>query len=80
MAKQKVKVYSTQTCPLCYKLKDWLKENKVEFQDIDVCKDMKAAQEMIKKSGQMGVPVAEVGDEIIVGFDVPRLKKALRIK
>lgn len=76
----KVKVYSTQTCLWCYKLKDWLKENKIKFEDIDVSKDMKAAQEMIKKSGQMGVPVTEIGEEIIVGFDAEKLKKILKIK
>ena len=76
----KVKVYSTQTCPWCYKLKDWLKENKIKFEDIDVSKDNKAAQEMIKKSGQMSVPVTEIGDEIIIGFDVEKLKKILKIK
>ena len=76
----KVKVYSTQTCPWCYKLKDWLKENKIKFEDIDVSKDNKAAQEMIKKSGQMGVPVTEIGQEIITGFDVEKLKKILKIK
>jgi len=76
----KVKVYSTQTCPWCYKLKDWLKENKIKFEDIDVSKDNKAAQEMIKKSGQMSVPVTEIDDEIIIGFDVEKLKKILKIK
>jgi glutaredoxin-like YruB-family protein len=76
----KVKVYSTQTCPWCYKLKDWLKENKIKFEDIDVSKDNKAAQEMIKKSGQMGVPVTEIGNEIIMGFNVEKLKKILKIK
>lgn len=79
-ANVKVKVYSTTQCPWCYKLKDWLKENKIAFEEIDVGKDMKTAQEMIKKSGQMGVPVTEIGEEIIVGFDVEKLKKILKIK
>ncbi|MBW3022754.1 glutaredoxin family protein [Candidatus Woesearchaeota archaeon] len=77
--KPKVTVYSTPTCPYCHKAKDFLKENKIEFEDIDVSKDQNKAQEMIEKSGQMGVPVIEVGDEIIVGFDKEKLKKALKI-
>jgi len=83
MVKEKkinVKVYSTTQCPWCYKLKDWLKANKIAFEDIDVGKDMKMAREMIKKSGQMGVPVTEINGEIVVGFDIARLKKLLKVK
>lgn len=76
MAK-KTTVYGTPICPYCDIAKDWLKEHKVKFEYIDVSKDQKKAQEMIKKSGQMGVPVIEVDGEIIVGFDHEKLKKAL---
>lgn len=76
----KVKVYSTQQCPWCFKLKDWLKENKVAFKDIDVSKDEKAAMEMVKKSGQMGVPVIDIDNKIVVGFDIVTLKKLLKLK
>ena len=79
-SKPKVIVYSTPTCPYCVAAKDFLKENKIEFKDIDVSKDQKAAQEMIEKSGQMGVPVLEVGGQIIVGFDKEAIKKALKLK
>ncbi|MBI2137795.1 glutathione S-transferase N-terminal domain-containing protein [Candidatus Woesearchaeota archaeon] len=75
----KVKVYSTPTCPWCYKTKDFLKENNIEFEDINVASDHKAAQEMFTKSGQMGVPVTMIDNEVIVGFDKPKLKKALRM-
>lgn len=75
----KVKVYSTPTCPWCHKTKEFLQENKVEFEDINVAADQKAAQYMFKKSGQMGVPVTEINGEIIVGFDKPKLKKALNL-
>lgn len=78
--KSKVIVYSTPTCPYCHAAKDFLKENKVEFKDIDVSKDQKAAEEMIEKSGQMGVPVLEIGGQIIVGFDKDKIKKALKLK
>ena len=65
----KVKVYSTPTCPYCHMLKDYLKKKGVEFDDIDVAADQNAAREMISKSGQMGVPQAEINGKIIVGFD-----------
>ena len=76
----KVKVYSTPTCPYCHAAKDFLKENKIEFEDIDVSKDQTAAQDMIEKSGQMGVPVIDIGGTIIVGFDKDAMKKALKLK
>ena len=76
----KVKVYSTQTCPYCVMAKEFLKENKIEFEDIDVGANQEAAKEMVEKSGQMGVPVIMVGDEIIVGFDKEKLKKALKLE
>lgn len=73
-----VKVYSTPTCPWCHKLKDFLKEKKVEFEDIDVSKDQNAARELIEKSGQMGVPVADIDGEIIVGFDEARISELIK--
>ena len=75
-----VKVYSTPVCPWCNKTKEFLSENNVKFNELDVSSDQKAAKEMFKKSGQMGVPVTEVDGEIIVGFDKPKLKKALKLK
>ena len=75
-----VKVYSTSTCPYCNMAKEFLKKNKIEFEDIDVSKDQKAAQEMIEKSGQMGVPVIDVDGKIIVGYNVTALKEALKLK
>ena len=74
-----VKVYSTPSCPYCRLAKEFLKEKKVPFKDIDVSKDEKAAEEMIEKSGQMGVPVIDVDGKIIIGFDRETIKKALKI-
>lgn len=76
----KVKVYSTPTCHWCKKTKEFLNENKVKFTDIDVTKNPAKAQQMIEKSGQMGVPVIEVDDDIIIGFKKPLLKKLLKLK
>jgi len=77
MTEHKVKVYSTKTCPWCHKVKEYLKEKNVKFDDIDVGADQKAANEMVEKSGQMGVPVTDIDGKIIVGFDKEALEKAL---
>jgi len=77
--KPHIKVYSTPMCPYCYTLKEFLKENGFEFEDIDVSKDKKSLDEMIEKSGQMGVPVIEIDGEIIMGFDKEKICKKLKI-
>ena len=74
---KQVTVYSTPTCPYCKMAKEYLKENKVEFTNIDVSTDAKKAQEMIEKSGQMGVPVIDIEGEIIVGFDRSKIASSL---
>ena len=78
-AKPKVIVYSTPTCPYCHTAKDFLKENNIPYKDIDVSKDHKAAEDMVEKSGQMGVPVIDINGQIIIGFDKEAIKKALKI-
>ena len=75
----KVIVYTTPTCVYCVTLKNFLKENNVEFQEIDVSENQDEAKKMIEKSGQMGVPVIEIDGEIIVGFDRGKIKEALGI-
>ena len=75
-----VKVYSTQTCPWCVRVKDFLTENDVPFTDVDVGTDQKAASEMVEKSGQMGVPVVDIEGEITVGFDEAKLRELLNLK
>ena len=74
-----VKVYSTQSCPYCHKAKDFLKENNIKFEDIDVSKDENAAKEMIEKTGQSGVPVLDINGKLIIGFDKGAIKKALNL-
>jgi glutaredoxin-like YruB-family protein len=78
MAKQ-VRVYSTATCPYCVRLKQFLSENNIPFENFDVGEDQQRAEEMIQKSGQMGVPVLDIEGEIIVGFDRDKIKQALGI-
>jgi len=72
-----VKVYSTPTCPWCIKVKEYLGSRGIDFDIIDVSKDRDAAMEMVKKTGQMGVPVTEIGETCIVGFDTESIDKAL---
>ncbi len=76
---KKVIIYSTPTCHFCHMAKEFLKEHKIEFEDIDVSKDQSKAQEMIEKSGQMGVPVIDIDGTIITGFDKEAIKKALKL-
>ncbi|MFA4992898.1 MAG: glutaredoxin family protein [Candidatus Omnitrophota bacterium] len=74
-----VKVYSTPTCPWCIRAKQFLQENNIDFQNIDVSSNQQAVDELVQKSGQMGVPVLDIEGEIIVGFDKERIKQSLGI-
>jgi len=74
---KKVKIYSTPTCPYCIRAKQFLKENGIAFEDVDVSRDASAGEEMIQKSGQMGVPVLDIDGEIIIGFDKEKIIQAL---
>ena len=80
MAKaNKVKVYTTSTCPWCVKTKEFLKANNVKYEEINVAVDEKSRNEMFEKSGQFGVPVTDVNGIVIVGYDKEALKKALSL-
>ncbi len=74
-----VKIYSTPGCPWCKKTKALLKENKIEYADIDVSADEAKAKEMLTKSNQMGVPVLDVDGKIIIGYDEKKIKEALKL-
>ena len=77
---KKVVVYSTTVCPWCIKVKDFLKDNKIKYEEKNVGEDAGARSEMLEKSGQLGVPVIDIDGTIIVGFDREKIKKALGIK
>ena len=79
MAKNVI-VYSTSHCPYCIKLKDFLKENNIKYVEYNVEEDKEKANEMVEKSGQMGVPVIDIDGTVIVGFDKQAVAKALRLK
>lgn len=72
-----VTIYSTPTCHFCQMAKEFLKGKGIGYTEHDVARDLERRQEMIRRSGQMGVPVIFVGDEMIIGFDQERLASAL---
>ena len=76
----KIKIYTTPTCPFCYMAKEYLRSKGFDFEEVDVSSNEEAAREMIKKSGQMGVPVIEIDGEIVVGFDKERIDEILKLK
>lgn len=74
----KIKIYSTLTCPYCKMAKDYFTSHNIAHEDIDVSVDELALQEMVKVSGQMGVPVIVIDNEVIVGFDKGRIESILK--
>ena len=81
MAKQpKVTLYGTETCIWCAKTREFFKDNKIKYKEIDVGNNKKQADIMIKKSKQHSVPVIEIDGEIMLGFDKDKIKKMLSIK
>jgi len=80
---KKIIIYSTPTCAYCHAVKDYFKENNIEYTDYDVSQNQEKQQEMIKKSGQMGVPVIIFSDEdgsneeIVIGFNKEKIKGIL---
>ncbi len=75
-----VKIYSTPTCPYCKLAKEFLTEQKVQFTDINVADNPAAANEMVKLSGQMGVPVIDIDGQVVVGWNKGALEEALGVK
>ena len=73
-----VTIYSTPSCGYCTMAKNYFRENGVSFTEYNVAQDSRKADEMVKKSGQMGVPVLEINGKVIVGFNKPEVEKALR--
>lgn len=80
MADKEVRIYTTPTCPWCRKVKEYLTEKNIPFTDFDVSQDREKLEEMVNLTGQRGVPVIAVGDEVIVGFNQSRIDQALMSK
>ncbi len=74
-----VKVYTTPVCPWCDVAKNFLKENNVEFESVDVSQSQELAMELMQKTGQAGVPVIEINGEFVVGFDKKKIQELLNI-
>ena len=77
MADKKVVIYSTPTCPYCKRAKDYLSQERISYVEHNVSEDKDAVKELIQKSGQMGVPVILIDDEVVVGFNQTLLDKLL---
>ena len=75
-----VVIYSTPTCHFCQMTKEFFKENNISYTDYDVSTDAQKRKEMIEKSGQMGVPVIFVDDEMTIGFDKEKLSRLLELE
>ena len=78
-SQKRVVVYSTPSCPYCNKLKQYLTKHGIKFTDINVAADQQAAAEMVRKSGQRGVPQTDINGQIIIGFDTAKLSRILNI-
>lgn len=76
----KITIYSTPTCHFCHMAKDFFNEKGIVYEDFNVASDMDKRREMLSKSGQMGVPVIIIDDQLIVGFNKPKILDLLGIK
>jgi glutaredoxin 3 len=75
----RVIVFSTPTCGYCTAVKKYFRQQKIKFRDVDVSRDKAAARDMTRRSGQMGVPVVDIGGKIVVGLDRPKIDRLLGI-
>jgi glutaredoxin-like YruB-family protein len=76
----RVIVFSTPTCSFCMAAKQYFRQKGVKYSDVDVSRDPAAARDMVRRSGQMGVPVIDIGGKIVVGFDRNKINQLLGIK
>lgn len=76
---KKVEIYSTASCHFCHMAKDWLSEKQIPFIDYNVGEDMAKRKEMVEMTGQLGVPVIKIGDEVMIGFNPEQMAKILEV-
>ncbi len=76
-AQKQVVIYSTPTCHFCEAAKNFFNQNKIAYIDYNVAEDQEKAREMVERSGQMGVPVIFIDEDMVIGFDEPRLRELL---
>lgn len=75
----RVLLFSTPTCSYCRKAKKYFRKQQVPIRDVDVSRDQSAARDMIRRSGQQGVPQIHIGSKVIVGFDRPKIDRMLEL-
>jgi glutaredoxin-like YruB-family protein len=73
-------IYSTPVCHFCQAAKEFFKENNVQYTEYDVAADAAKREEMIEMTGQMGVPVIRIGEDVVIGFDEPKVKELLKME
>lgn len=76
---KRVIIFTTPSCPHCNHAKLYLRERGIRFRDVDVSRDPAAARDMVRRSGQQGVPVLDIGGRIVVGFDRPKIDRLLEL-
>jgi glutaredoxin 3 len=80
MVGKKIIVYGTPSCPYCVMLEDYLKKHKVKFKKIDISDDAEAAKHVVELTGELSVPVMEIGNDVVRGFDRKEIAKKLKLK
>ncbi|GAB4515875.1 MAG: glutaredoxin family protein [Anaerolineae bacterium] len=73
----RVIVFTTPTCTYCNAVKRYLRQNKIKFKDVDISRDERAARDVVRRTGQMGVPVIDIDGKIVIGFDRPKIDRLL---
>jgi glutaredoxin-like YruB-family protein len=76
---KKIEIFSTPTCHFCHMAKDWLTSKNIPFSDYNVAEDLNKRKEMVEMTGQLGVPVIKIGDEVMIGFNQAQMAKILEI-
>jgi len=76
----RVLIFTTPSCPFCNAAKKYLRERGIKFKEVDVSRDAAAARDMVRRSGQQGVPVLDIGGKIVVGFDRHKIDKYIGLK
>lgn len=76
---KKVEIFSTPTCHFCHLTKEWLKEKKVEYVEYDVASDIEKRKEMVEITGQLGVPVIRIGEDVLIGFNPSKMAQILAL-
>ncbi|HEY66008.1 MAG TPA: NrdH-redoxin [Caldilineae bacterium] len=76
----RVIIFTTPTCTYCNALKRYLRQHKIKFKDVDISRDPRAARDVVRRTGQMGVPVVDIGGKIVIGFDRPKIDRLLGLQ